>query len=311
MQPPKNHFVKYSKPHARECVLKVLRALLVGARRNERGIIEGIDPEFLHKYRVRLRKARALLALLKGVFPNEKSLEWKKKLGDFCRSTNALRDWDVYYSSREDLESFVPSSARFGLDVFFKDLAESRHIESLKVSSFMRSSKYRKGMLSLQKEWEHALALEKSASSMLSITEVTGAAIAKCFKSIRKFYTHVPNQTSDATIHRIRIQCKKMRYLLECFSTFFPDHDLVGITRQLTKLQNRLGRYNDNCIQRIHLLAVAQKNMRSGNERFILTLGCLIGGLYHEQGILKKRALAALEDFCSRKNIHLANALTK
>lgn len=201
--------MKYSKPNAREAVLKVLEALLVGARRKEAGIIAGVDPESLHKYRVRLRKARSLLALFKGVFPNDKTFEWKKKLGDFCRSTNAPRDGDVYCSAREELEAFVPSFARFGLDVFFKDLTKSRHFEALKVSSIMKSSKYRKGMLSLEKEWQQALALEKLTSSSLPISEVAGGAIAQSFKTIRKFYNRISGQASDATIHRIRIECKK------------------------------------------------------------------------------------------------------
>ena len=303
--------MKYSKTNAREVVLKVLEALLVDARQKEEGIIAGVDPEFLHKYRVRLRKARSLLALLKGVFPKEKTLEWKKKLGDFCRSTNALRDWDVYCSAREELEAFVPSFARFGLDVFFEDLAKSRHIEALKVSSFLKSSKYRKGMLSLEKEWQQALALEKSTSSSLPISEVAGGAIAESFRTIRKFYTRISGRASDATIHRIRIECKKMRYLLESFSGFFPDHDLAGITRHLTQVQNRLGRYNDHSIQRVHLIGVVKKNMRSENEWLILALGCLIGGLHHEQASLKKKALSALEDFCSRKNAQLVDALEK
>jgi hypothetical protein len=102
-----------------------------------------------------------------------------------------------------------------------------------------------------------------------------------------------------------------MRYLLESFSDFFPDHDLAGITRQLTQVQNRLGRYNDHSIQRVHLIGVVKKNMRSENEWLILALGCLIGGLHHEQASLKKKALSALEDFCSRKNAQLVDALEK
>ena len=51
--------------------------------------------------------------------------------------------------------------------------------------------------------------------------------------------------------------------------------------------------------------------MRSENEWLILALGCLIGGLHHEQASLKKKALSALEDFCSRKNAQLVDALEK
>jgi len=50
---------------------------------------------------------------------------------------------------------------------------------------------------------------------------------------------------------------------------------------------------------------------RNRDDQLTLTLGCLIGGLHHEQAILKKKVLDALEDFCRCENARLTKALAK
>ena len=294
------------KMTARKALLNVLARLLASARRNEAGIIKGADPEFLHQYRVGLRKTRALISLFKGVFPNAQTLEWKKKLAALSRTTNALRDLDVYFLSREKFEEFLPKTLRPGLKVFLTDLAKTRRREALKVSSFVKSPKYRADLSRLETQWHEALTLEESAASEFPIFRVAGTAIAKCFRRIRKIYSQLPIQAPDETLHTIRIECKKLRYVLECFGRLFPEHELERLTCRLAKLQNRLGRYNDISIQEAHFLEVAKKNLHNGNARLNLTLGCLIGALHHEHATLKKKVLDALEDFCTSDNAKLA-----
>ena len=294
------------KTPSREALLDVLTRLLARARRDEVGIIKGADAEFLHRYRVSLRKTRALLSLLKGVFPNAQTLEWKEKLAALSRATNALRDLDVYFLSREKFEEFLPKTLRSGLEVFLRNLARTRRKEALKVSSFVKSAKYGADLFRLETQWHEALTLEASATSDFPISGVAGTAIAKCFRRIRKIDSQLHIQAPDETLHAIRIECKKMRYLLECFGRLFPDHEVERLTRRLAKLQNHLGRYNDISIQEAHFLEVAKKNLHNGDARLNLTLGCLIGGLHHEQASLKKKVLDALKDFCSPKNGKLA-----
>ena len=294
------------KTPSREALLDVLTGLLARVRREEVGIIKSGDAEFLHRYRVSLRKTRALLSLLKGVFPDAQTLEWKEKLAAFSRATNALRDLDVYFLSRQKFEDFLPKVLQSGLEVFLRDLAKTRRREASKVSSFLKSAKYGAELSRLETEWHEALTLEASVASGFPISGVAGKAIAKCFRRIRKIYSQFHNQSSDARLHAIRIECKKMRYLLECFGKLFSDHGVERLTRRLAKLQNHLGRYNDISIQKAHFLEVAKKHLHNGDARLHLTLGCLIGGLHHEHADLKKKVLDALKDFCSPKNGKLA-----
>jgi CHAD domain-containing protein len=299
------------KMPAREVILKVLTRLLACARRNELGIIQDEDADFLHKYRVRLRKTRSLLSSFNDVFPDAKTMEWRKKLGDFSRATNPLRDLDVFFLSRETLQEFLPISLRPGLDVFLEKLSKARRKEALKVAALVKSASYNAVATRLETQWREALTLDASAASDLPISKVAGKAITKCFCRIRKNYTQLDIQSPDETVHTLRIECKKMRYLLESFGRLFSNRDLERINLQLAKLQNRLGRYNDISIQQVYLLEFSKKMTRNRNDRLTLTLGCLIGGLHHEQAILKKKLLDSLEDFCRCENARLTKALAK
>ena len=46
-----------------------LESEFANARRYEAGILHDEDPEFLHQYRVCLRRTRAIISLLKELFP--------------------------------------------------------------------------------------------------------------------------------------------------------------------------------------------------------------------------------------------------
>src|SRR6185369_7776489 len=54
---------------AREAVGRIVRTILEIAMRNVPGILNDLDTEFLHDYRICLRKIRSLLSLVKGVYP--------------------------------------------------------------------------------------------------------------------------------------------------------------------------------------------------------------------------------------------------
>ncbi|MBV5350427.1 CHAD domain-containing protein, partial [bacterium] len=54
---------------AREATGRIVRAMLELIAANFAGIVNDLDTEFLHDYRICLRKIRSLLSLVKGVYP--------------------------------------------------------------------------------------------------------------------------------------------------------------------------------------------------------------------------------------------------
>lgn len=297
--------------HARSVLLETYNSLLSIARWNETGIIKDIDTEFLHDYRVSLRKLRSVISLIKGVFPDALMDSWKKKLGAICRETNALRDLDVYILSRSRLSRMLPEELRAGLDGFFKELESARAIEARRVGAFLGSDSYRSEVVSLQNAWASAHTIEETPNARLPIQQIAGDRILKRFRRIRKIRKSITPETPDEVIHSVRIECKKMRYLLECFGSLFPEETVAPLARQLAKLQNRLGRYNDTSVQQDHLLQHAGKHLDSGDTRLALSLGGLIGSLHHEHASLRENVLNALAEFTRGSNADRAARLAK
>ena len=295
--------------HARTVVLEIFNNLLSIARWNEEGIIKDIDTEFLHDYRVSLRKLRSVTGQLKGVFPETLTNIWKKKIAEICRRTNALRDYDVYILSRKRLEGMLPEELRAGLDTFFEGLKTERQIEARRVADFLRSEIYKQQVTSLQAAWGSACSTEPAANSARPIREVAAERILKRFGRIRKASKSITTETPDTLIHSMRIDCKKMRYLLECFGHLFPADSVEPLTRQLAKLQNVLGRFNDTSLQQKYLLQQAVRHLESGETRLALSLGGLIGSLHHEHAALRNKLVARLHRFARGSNARRATSL--
>ena len=292
--------------HARTVVLEIFNSLLSIARWNEEGIIKDIDTEFLHDFRVSLRKLRSVTGQVKGIFPEALTNVWKNKIGEICRRTNALRDYDVYILSRKRLEGMLPIELRAGLETFFQNLENERHIEARKVADFLSSETYKNQISTLQDAWGSASSIEPAPNSARPIREVAAERILKRFRRIRQASKRITTETPDPMIHSVRIDCKKMRYLLECFGHLFPPESVDPLARQLAKLQNVLGRFNDTSLQQKYLLQEATRHLESGESRLTLTLGGLIGSLHHEHSALRHKLVTRLNRFARGSNARRA-----
>ena len=99
----------------RETARRIIHRMLAIARENETGIKEDIDTEFLHDYRISMRKIRSVLSLLKGIYPEEKTNELKALFARYCDATNKLRDLDVYLLAREQYTQMLPEALQSSL----------------------------------------------------------------------------------------------------------------------------------------------------------------------------------------------------
>jgi CHAD domain-containing protein len=65
-------------------------------------------------------------------------------------------------------------------------------------------------------------------------------------------------------LHRLRIECKKLRYLLEFFAPLYAEQDVRRLVGALKKLQNNLGDHNDYALQQQSLHAIVDRLSGSG-----------------------------------------------
>ena len=98
----------------REATCEILQCLHDVMRQNEAGIRADWDTEFLHDFRVAIRRTRSALSQIKGVLPVDAIEHFKDEFRQLGRSTNRLRDLDVYLLEEETYRAMLPQSLQPG-----------------------------------------------------------------------------------------------------------------------------------------------------------------------------------------------------
>ncbi|ETX11435.1 hypothetical protein OCH239_20050, partial [Roseivivax halodurans JCM 10272] len=129
----------------------IIEAHLDLAGAHEAGAIADIDSEFLHQYRVALRKVRSVISLFKGVNSPEETEDLKARFGALMAETGPLRDLDVYLIARESYLDLVPEPLRPGLELLFEDIAAERERAQAELARHLGSDAYEREMRRLQK----------------------------------------------------------------------------------------------------------------------------------------------------------------
>jgi len=259
-----------------QAVLRIYTGLLETMRINEPGVIEDIDSEFLHDLRVAVRRTRSGLTLIRGVLDPQVNRRFKEEFGLIGRATGPVRDLDVYLLAEPAYRALLPERVHTGLDFFFEDLAVRRRAERQRLVRFLRGQRYHQ----ILDDWQQVLEQEPPPAGKKGqrpMGELAGTMIRKRLERVLRDGGKISETSPDAQLHRLRIQCKKLRYSLEFFRSLYepgPMNELIG---QLKKLQNNLGDFNDLSVQQ-EMLAADLDRLRPGSRRAMETAAA-IGGL--------------------------------
>ena len=276
---------------ADEASQKILLRLRETMQVNETGIIEDIDSEFLHDYRVAVRRTRAFLGQVKQVFPAEKVNYFRTVFAELGQQTNLLRDLDVYLLSQEHFLQLLPPHLQPGLTTFFLQLKRKRRSALSQVRRLLRSPAYRQQM----EEWESFLGeLPETTAATVNVKkpigELASLFIQRRFRRIIKAGNRITPASPDEKLHRLRISGKKLRYLLEFFASLYPSNEMNSLISQLKKLQDNLGEFNDVSVQQDYLNRYLDNlsNNRSGDMLTAAAIGGLLARLHERHQQVKK-----------------------
>jgi len=256
------------------------------ARANEPGIIADHDTEFLHDYRIQLRKIRSVLSLFQGVYSEDQTTALKTRFAALMAPTGPLRDLDVYLLEKQAYYDLVPRDLHAGLDALFQMLFERRQAEQLTLSGHLRSRRHKQDMASLVACFAKPDTLARGPNAGLPAQAYARDLIWKRYRKVCKTATAIGPDTHDTEIHALRIHCKKLRYLMEFFGPMFPQEAFDRLLKSLRGLQNNLGRFNDYSVQQANLHATLQtlpQAQGTPNLNLAQSVGALIAVLHHRQ----------------------------
>ncbi|MQY43197.1 CHAD domain-containing protein [Epibacterium sp. SM1969] len=269
---------------------QIVRAYLAVARQNEPGVIADFDTEFLHEYRIAMRKIRSVLSLFKGVYEDAVTAELKQRFSGLMASTGPLRDLDVYLLERELYFDMLPDKLHEGLRLMFEAFEADRSAALTSLTNRLQSVEYKRDMAELQCMFDTPDALLQGEHGDESVADYAKRLIWKRYKKVCKTAREIDDATPDAQVHELRISCKKLRYLIEFFKPEFDAADIKVILKPLKRMQENLGLFNDYSVQQESLQTFVERGRLNGQPalKAAQSVGALIVILHMRQ--LEERA---------------------
>jgi CHAD domain-containing protein len=204
------------------------------------------DIEGVHRMRVTSRRLRAALSSFRSAVPKEVSRHWSEELGWVASQLGRARDLDVFIA--EGLASVQEKLPLPGADKMLMLAEQHRAAAYEVVRATLDSDRYAeiKRVFPPWAEtaaWEQAdLAEEQRKRLDMDVADYARKRLDRSERTVLEAGTDL-NKNDPRQLHRVRIQCKKLRYAAEFFSAITPGLD-VYIT-QLKGLQDLLGVLND------------------------------------------------------------------
>jgi CHAD domain-containing protein len=316
----RRHSQQHGDDPATILLTTVLRGFLDTMGENLPGLLDDVDTEFLHDFRVAVRRTRSVLKLGRPALPEVMRSRWEptfKWLGDL---TTPVRDLDVYEVDLPRMEGWLVSAAPADLAAFARHLRSRRTMERRALVRSLRSVRYRRLVadwgdeLARLGETHHQSASDDDQPEPLSAGRLGSRSISRAHRLVARGGAAIRPDSPAVDLHTLRKRCKELRYALEVFAPVIEDAAGKRVVADLKNLQDVLGRFQDSEVQRQALRGFAEEMMVDGTPAAaVLAMGELIGHLDVEQDRARREfdvAFARLERPSSLELMHRLGGVT-
>jgi triphosphatase len=237
---------------------QLLRSALQQLLLNQPAAEDGRNPEGVHQLRIALRRLRCALTMLGSLAPSAKVESLRADAKWLASTLAAARNWDVFLGQTL-VEVAHACSTVAGFDLVREIAEQRRHNGYVAVRSALTDRRAGRFELALgawieQRGWRCDISADRLTE--LAAPAITAAvrALAKQHDRVLKRGRHFKRLPLEAR-HDLRLAVKKLRYAADFFLPLFgEDGTAKRYARRLSRLQERLGRYNDAGTTR-HLMA--------------------------------------------------------
>jgi CHAD domain-containing protein len=275
-----------------EALRVLLRHLLDTIERNLPGTIQDLDSEFLHDFRVAVRRTRSLLSQVKGVLPPEVTRRFAAGFKWLGQISGATRDLDVYLLKLPGYRRSLPQEMQADLQPLEDYLTRHQRREQRMLAKQLDSARCRL----LLENWRTFLETPREELSWPEkaeqpILEVANRKIWKAYRIVLRRGLEISETSPAAALHELRISCKKLRYLMEFFQSLYPKKTLRRQIGVLKSLQDNLGDFHDLEVQADALRTFGHEMQSEQSDlpgETFMAMGVLIDLLYRRQEIERR-----------------------
>jgi CHAD domain-containing protein len=281
----------------------VLRGLLEVMKANVEGTIADIDSEFLHDYRVAVRRSRAVQRELKGVFPPAGLARFRDEFRWLQAITGDARDLDVYVLEFDQYRAMVPEAMHGDLDPLLGVLRERRLSARAKMVRALQSDRADR----LYAQWSsflgglEAAQVQDRPDATRPIGEISGDRISKVYERMVKMGDAIDASSPPEDYHELRKKGKELRYLLELFGApLYPSEIVKPMVKSLKALQDALGRHQDREVQVATLRSLRdQVSALPGGAAALMAMGVLVARLGEDERAARAEFAQHFAEFAS------------
>jgi CHAD domain-containing protein len=289
----------------------LFRELLRAIKLNEQGTIADTDSEFLHDFRVAVRRTRVGLNQMKKVLPEDALARYKEFFTWLGQITGETRDLDVYLLNFDQYKKKLPSGIRQSITPLQHFLVTKKHKSQQQLAKKLRSAKY----LTTLAKWESFLNSPptqnpSATDATLTVKEFADKRIWKTYQQAVKEGNAIDRHSPPEALHKLRKTCKKLRYLLEFFQNLYPERPIDKLIKGLKKLQDILGDYQDFSVQQERLQQFSEE-MQAINipSKTFLAMGVLIQDFENRRCKARERFYSQFSAFKKPENHSRFHAL--
>ena len=286
-----------------EQALKLIFArLLQSLENNESGLRQDLDSEYLHDFRVAVRRVRSGLGQLKRVFPQKALSRFREEFAWLGQVTSRLRDLDVYLLKFDDYQAGLPVELREELEPLRELLRKEKRSEHLKLVKALNSPRYHRFLRGWKQFLKSPFFQENPPSvAQQPVTEVASGRIWRVYRRVLHDGKSIQVDTAEEVLHELRKTCKKLRYLMEFFQSLYPPQEIKFLIKVLKRLQDNLGEFQDFQVQWSSLMEFGEQ-LNNGGKNFPNTqmaLGMLVKDLKNQQTEARRVFYSRFEEFAS------------
>jgi CHAD domain-containing protein len=227
--------------------LRIHRELLRIVTASHAGVLTGLDSEFLHAFRVGVRRSRSLLGQIEGVLPQAEIDHLQTELSWLGRITAPVRDLDVLLLGLRSASSNLNAEQQGAI---LGQLEQERARAQQALTEQLTSERYRQ-LVTRWKEFlsQHARPETGDRCGALPLVTIVSQRGRRLYRRALTGIEQVHNDTPAHELHRIRVDAKTLRYLIDAAARLYDPEDLAVVLRALKRLVSDLGEFNDACVQ--------------------------------------------------------------
>jgi CHAD domain-containing protein len=224
-------------------------------RRNEPGALASDDPEYIHQLRVSIRRMRSALRAFAPLIPAAVAQRFVPGLHDLAGELGGARDWDVLLE-----ELILPVARTQAGDPRLTRLADE--------GSALREAARAQCRAALARGAHHRLLAGFAAHVHCDWRpdEPTPELVRFAAQRLEVLHRKAAKAARGAgaqdiaTLHRLRIAIKRLRYTVEFFAPLFARKAVRNYLGRMASLQEDLGVLNDLANAELRLADCAREN---------------------------------------------------